>query len=99
MDGPRILVAGAGALGSVFGALLRRQGHAVTLLGREAHLEAIQRDGLHLDGIWGEHHATDFACATGVEELRGRFDAALVCVKSYDTDAVAAAIEPFLAVD
>jgi len=95
----RILVAGAGALGSVFGALLRAQGHEVALLGRPEHLEAIARDGLRLDGIWGEHHARGFELAHDAAALRGPYDAALVCVKSYDTVAMAAAIAPRLAAD
>jgi len=38
----RVLVAGAGALGTVLGGFLRRAGHAVTLLGRSVHMEAIR---------------------------------------------------------
>jgi 2-dehydropantoate 2-reductase len=71
----------------------------VTLLGRETHLEAIRHEGLRIDGIWGEHHATGFECATRAEALRGPFEVALVCVKSYDTAAVAEAIAPHLAAD
>jgi 2-dehydropantoate 2-reductase len=96
---PRILIAGAGALGSVFGGLLRQRGHDVTLLGRAEHVEAIRRHGLHIDGIWGEHRAEGLACASEGSQLQGPFDAALVCVKSYDTGAVADAIAPLLAAD
>ena len=98
-DTRRILVAGAGALGLVFGALLRRAGHAVALLGRARHTDAIATDGVHLDGLWGEHIATDFELATNTTQLRGHFDAVLVTVKSYDTCRIAAALVPFLAAD
>jgi 2-dehydropantoate 2-reductase len=54
MDSARILIAGAGALGSFYGAFLRRAGHRVTLLGRAAHLEAIHDRGLAVDGIFGQ---------------------------------------------
>jgi len=93
------LIAGAGALGSVFGGLLREREHDVTLLGREPHLRAIQKDGLRIDGIWGEHFAAGFACAENASDLTGPFDVALVCVKSYDTAGIATQIAPVLASD
>jgi len=37
----RVLVAGAGALGSVLGGFLAAAGHDVTLLGRAPHMDAI----------------------------------------------------------
>jgi 2-dehydropantoate 2-reductase len=94
-----VLVAGAGALGSVFGGFLRRSGLDVTLLGRAAHLDVVARRGLTIDGIWGSHHVEGFAVATAVATLDGRFDAILVSVKSYDTRAMAEAVTPFLAAD
>ena len=39
----RVAVVGAGAVGGYFGAMLARAGHAVTLIGRPAHVEAIGR--------------------------------------------------------
>jgi 2-dehydropantoate 2-reductase len=98
-DTQRILVAGAGALGLVFGALLRRAGHAVTLLGRAVHTDAVSADGVRVEGLWGEHVATDFELATDATQLRGQFDAVLVTVKSYDTCRIAAALVPFVAAD
>ncbi len=96
---PRVLIAGAGALGSVFGGFLRAAGHDVALLGRVAHIEAIGASGLHIDGLWGEHHATGFVLASEVSRLQGGFDAVLVTVKSFDTKAIAAATAPLLAPD
>lgn len=49
----RIGILGAGAIGSVLGAFLRRAGEDVTLIGRPGHLEAIRRDGLQVDGVLG----------------------------------------------
>jgi 2-dehydropantoate 2-reductase len=95
----RILVAGAGALGLVFGALLRRAGHAVTLLGRAVHTAAIAADAVRVEGLWGEHVATGFELASEAAQLRRPFDAILVTVKSYDTRAVGAAVAPLLAAD
>lgn len=45
----RIIVLGAGAIGSVYGAKLSPF-HDVTLIGGAAHVEAIQRDGLVMQG-------------------------------------------------
>src|SRR6478735_1460909 len=95
----RILIAGAGALGSVFGGFLRRAGDDVTLLGRAAHLDAVARDGLRIDGLWGDHVVRGFAVATDPSTLRGPFDAILLPVKSYDTATAAAAVAPLLADD
>lgn len=46
------LVMGAGALGSVFGGMLARQGHEVTFVGLDDHLKAMQSRGLTIRGIW-----------------------------------------------
>jgi 2-dehydropantoate 2-reductase len=95
----RVLVAGAGALGSVFGGFLRLAGHDVALLGRAAHLHAIANEGLHIDGLWGAHRADGFGLAQRPRDLSGSFDAILISVKSYDTESVAAAVRPLLADD
>lgn len=92
-----VLVAGAGALGCVFGGFLHEAGHRVTLLGRAVQMDAIARNGLRIEGLWGEHVATGFELATDATQLRGQFDAVLVTVKSYDTRAVGVAAAPFLA--
>lgn len=95
----RILVAGAGALGSVYGCFLRRAGYAVTLLGRTTHLEAIAANGLHVEGIWGEHHATGFQLITDAAQATAPFDGILISVKSYDTNSMAQTVAPLLAPD
>jgi 2-dehydropantoate 2-reductase len=95
----RILIAGAGALGSVFGGFLHRAGDDVTLLGRAAHLDAIAADGLRIDGLWGDHVVRGFGCARDAAELVGQFDAILLPVKSPDTAAMARAVVPYLAAD
>lgn len=46
----RILVIGAGAIGSLFGALLSAAGNEVTLVARAPHVAAIARDGMRLEG-------------------------------------------------
>ncbi|MCK6554494.1 ketopantoate reductase family protein [Candidatus Binatia bacterium] len=88
----RILIAGAGALGSVLGAFLRCAGDEVTLLGRAAHLDAIAAGGLFVEGIWGDRRASGFDLAYDAAQLRTAFDAIVVAVKAYDTEAVASAV-------
>ncbi len=48
-----IVVLGAGAIGSVYGAKLSKH-HDVTLIGGAAHVAAIQRDGLVMQGLLDE---------------------------------------------
>lgn len=97
--GLRVLVAGAGAVGSVVGGLLAAAGLPVTLLGRREHLAAIAAEGLALEGLWGERRVRDLALAVSVEELHGPFDAVLLSVKSYDTAAMLGAIKGLTAPD
>lgn len=97
--GRRVLVAGAGAVGSVVGGFLAGAGHEVTLLGRRPHLEAIAARGLVITGLWGEHRITRLAAVAVGEELAGPYDAILLTVKSYDTAPMLAAVAPLLAAD
>jgi 2-dehydropantoate 2-reductase len=99
MQAERVLVAGAGGIGTILGGFLRRAGHSVALLGRPAHLEVIARRGLCIDGIWGEHHVEGFELATSPCDLSGNFAAILITVKSYDTRSMAEAVLPFLRPD
>ncbi|MDI6786683.1 MAG: 2-dehydropantoate 2-reductase [bacterium] len=95
----KILVLGAGAIGSVFGGFLAKSGCKVTLVGRPLHMRAVRKQGLKITGIWGEHIVKDLALCTNMEELvkskEGSFDLVLVCVKSYDTKKI---VEEYLPV-
>lgn len=95
--GVRVLVAGAGAVGSVVGGLLAAAGYQVTLLGRAPHLAAIGAEGLVIEGLWGEHRVTGLALATDVREVAGEFDAVLLTVKSFDTAATLATVARLVA--
>jgi 2-dehydropantoate 2-reductase len=97
--GEAILIAGAGAIGSVVGGLLAHAGWDVTLLGRRAHLDAVRRHGLLVEGLFGTHRVRGLACVTDAREIGGPYAAVLLTVKSYDTAAVAAAVADSLAAD
>ena len=97
MDMQRILIAGAGAIGSVVGARLFASGHRVTMLGRRAHLDAIARDGLRITGLLGESCVRGITLAAEPGELDGRYDLILCTVKPYDTASLASALADRLA--
>src|SRR5690348_13527870 len=99
METRRILIAGAGAIGSVMGAMLRRAGHEVAMLGRRAHLDAIARDGLRVGGLFGTHVVKGFILATEPAQLDAPFDLVLLTVKSYDTAAAAEQLRNHVARD
>lgn len=85
----RILVLGAGAIGSVIGGLLAKGGHEVCLLGRAAHIDSITHDGLLIDGIWGVHRIRNLTCYSSLRQIPScvkSYDVALLTVKSYDTE-------------
>jgi 2-dehydropantoate 2-reductase len=84
-----ILIMGAGAIGSVFGGFLAKAGHKVTLLGRQWHMAAVEKTGLRITGIWGEHLVTTLSAKTSPLPL-DKFDLVLLTVKSYQSrDAMA----------
>ena len=91
-----VLVMGAGSVGSVVGGLMAKSGHNVTLVGREAHMAAINNAGLHISGIWGDHHIGTLHTATTVARLTGPFDLIVVAVKAYDTREAAGLIKRFV---
>ena len=93
-----ILVVGAGAIGSVLGGFLAKSGHSVILLGRPWHLDVVDREGLTITGIWGDHEISEIACARRPEEVKTkkRFDWIFVTVKAHQTADAAALLKPWL---
>lgn len=82
----RVVVVGAGAIGSLFGALLLRAGNDVTLVGRPAHVETIARNGLRIEG---RTTGTYRVRAVAELPLALEVDLGLLTVKSYDLGAAA----------
>ena len=93
----RIAVVGAGAVGSFYGAMLARAGHKVTLIGRPAHVQATQRDGLKLD--LASASSTEIVRLDASSDLLSlqTADLVLFCVKSTDSASVARQMAPHLA--
>ncbi|MCL7417547.1 MAG: 2-dehydropantoate 2-reductase [Halalkalicoccus sp.] len=75
----RIVVFGAGSLGSLLGGLLARE-HRVTLVGRDPHVSVIRENGLRISGAIEARVSPN---ATIDADLAA--DLVLVTVKSYDT--------------
>ena len=77
----RVIVLGAGAVGSLFGARLTAAGTPVLLVGRSAHVEAVRSRGLVVEGLAPGTFRPDAA----TEVPRGtRASVVLVTVKSFD---------------
>ncbi|HEY3187509.1 MAG TPA: 2-dehydropantoate 2-reductase, partial [Solirubrobacteraceae bacterium] len=95
MRGP-VLIAGAGAIGSVVGGLLAAAGSTVTLLGRRDHMDAVQARGLAIDGLFGTHRVSGLECATAAAELGGPYRAIFLTVKAYDAAEMLDTVAPFL---
>lgn len=93
----KIAVMGAGAVGCYYGGMLARAGHAVVLIGRPLHVDALRRDGLLLDThsfkVHVPLHASTEASAVQGAEL------VLCCVKSTDTERAAIEMAPYLEPD
>ncbi len=84
----RVTIVGAGAIGGLAGAYMTRAGADVTLVDRwREHVDAMNANGLFIDGIRGE--LTVPVRATTPERLTGPLEAVLVATKSQHTiDAV-----------
>ena len=93
----KVAVVGAGAVGSFYGAMLARAGHAVVLIGRPAHVDAIRRDGLRLE-MAGKSESLTIDASSEIAAAHGA-DLVLVSIKSSDTEAVARELAPALARD
>ncbi|PXW28481.1 ketopantoate reductase family protein [Paraburkholderia caballeronis] len=93
----KVAVMGAGAVGCYYGGMLARAGHDVVLIGRPQHVDAIRRNGLHLE-LQGDDCHVRVEASTGAAAVAGA-QLVLFCVKSTDTDSAAAALKPHLAPD
>jgi 2-dehydropantoate 2-reductase len=93
----KILVMGAGAVGSVFGGLLAESGQDVSLIGRERYIQAIRKDGLKISGIWGEHLIRNIKGFISVKEIgEAEFDFILLSTKSFDTESAVKELLPIV---
>lgn len=85
---------GAGAVGSYYSGMLARAGHAVTLIARPAHVEAIAARGLRMQGQ-GFDEWVPLAATADAAGVAGA-DLVLFSVKSADTEAAGRSMAPHL---
>lgn len=88
----RMLIIGAGAIGSFVGGKLVLAGHQVTLVGRPAFVQAVRQQGLRLTEAGATITVPQVTAHTSLAEAFAqgqRYDLACLTVKSYDTDMAA----------
>ena len=93
----KIAIMGSGGIGGYFGARLAHAGSDVTFIARGAQLEAMQRDGLALEGPDPLHLPK--VKATSDPATIGPVDLVLFCVKLRDTESAARSLKPVLGPD
>jgi 2-dehydropantoate 2-reductase len=94
----QVAVMGSGGLGGYFGALLARGGADVTFIARGAHLSAMRREGLRLDGGADPFVLEDVRATDDPGEF-GPVDLVMVCVKLWDTQAALEQLRPLVGPD
>lgn len=82
----KIVIIGAGAMGSVYGGLLAEADNEVYFLDIfKDHVDNINKDGLYIEGSSGDRYIKNIRATTKPEEV-GIVDLAIVFVKSTITD-------------
>tara|TARA_R110001606_G_scaffold78950_2_gene182362 strand:- start:741 stop:1724 length:984 start_codon:yes stop_codon:yes gene_type:complete len=89
-----ICIAGAGAIGCTLAARLSKSGQTVNVLARRETLETIQKKGIHLTDIDGEHNVKVNA-SDSAKEL-GPQDIIFICTKAPALPAMLKLITPML---
>ena len=85
----KYIIIGAGGTGGILGFYMTKAGKDVTLIARNAHLEAMQKQGLSVQKMWTNETETIPVGAESMEsyEAKGeKADVILVCVKKYSLD-------------
>lgn len=85
----KYIIIGAGGTGGILGFYMTKAGKDVTLIARNAHLEAMKKQGLSVPKMWTNETETIPVSAESMEsyEAKGeKADVILVCVKKYSLD-------------
>lgn len=90
----RVVVLGAGGLGSLLGGQLARTGVDVTLIGRQAHADVINNSGLTIQTVNGSIEIKDnLRAVTTADQAEGNFDYMIFAVKSKDNETALASAD------
>jgi 2-dehydropantoate 2-reductase len=96
----RVLVMGAGAMGSLVGGTLALHGHDVTFVARGAHGAAMRECGLEIRTVSGETTLLSPVAVVGTpDEVCAPIDLVLFTVKGYDIETAAQALLPAIGPD
>lgn len=85
----KYIIIGAGGTGGILGFYMTKAGKDVTLIARNAHLEAMKKQGLSVQKMWTNETETIPVSAESMEsyEAKGeKADVIIVCVKKYSLD-------------
>jgi 2-dehydropantoate 2-reductase len=91
----RFAILGVGGVGGYFGARLAEAGHDVTFIARGAHLEAIERAGLHVHSLAGDV-VLERAVATDDVARVGTVDCVILGVKAWQVPEAARQAAPLV---
>src|SRR5438552_4176081 len=86
----RVLIVGTGGVGGYYGARLAAAGNDVRFIARGANLDALRAKGLRLQSDLGDLELPNVQAS---EAADGPVDAVLICVKTYDNESAAKAME------
>jgi 2-dehydropantoate 2-reductase len=91
----RIAVIGAGGIGAIYGAAFAKSGVEVIFVARGAHLRAIRKNGLRIEGDRG---ITEIRPAAATDDIAaiGAVDYVLFCVKLWDVEPAGAQLRPIV---
>jgi 2-dehydropantoate 2-reductase len=95
MTDKRFAIVGAGALGCYFAALMTKAGHRVALIARGRHLEAIRRDGIHLEDLGESYRVAPERVSDRPEDV-GPVDAVVLAVKAWQVREAADQMRPLV---
>ncbi|MFQ6088893.1 MAG: ketopantoate reductase family protein [Candidatus Methanofastidiosia archaeon] len=92
----RFLIVGGGAVGGIVGASLEKGGESVVIYDRNCeHVKAINKRGLLISDI-GREERVRLKATCHLEELKGKFDVILLCVRAYSTFETMKKVRPHL---
>lgn len=93
----RLLIVGAGAIGSLVGSRFARAGYDVTLVGRPGYTDAVKEQGLGLEEAGQRVYIKDVRVVTHVAQVAAEsFDLIAFAVKAYDAAEAATQVQPLV---
>jgi 2-dehydropantoate 2-reductase len=81
----KIAIIGAGAMGSLFGAMLSKVSEVFLIDINHDHVEAIRKNGLIVENMDGSSNIFNLMITDRPEELTGQVELAIIFTKSYNT--------------